>query len=1234
MFLHWNQPRVRISATFLFAVAAVAAVEAAGPFRNPLRQRTSVEQLAEKIDKLERHIDAYGSVVAKTPDVWGEARLTKYRRDVESVLSDRLKKFEPTISATISRSDQAFLTSSLALQAALGGRQASLATPSQVIQYQEETTTIDENGNPVIVKTKPQVIAKEKISEQEIPGAASNLNSTPAFSNRNSLLTVQSGIGGFANSNAVGLEPTVVLDQLQRYLDHLNQLRRNNDGDDQSDSPGYAMHLVRLPVSVQPGNLTKEGYGAEISVIAKPHLHEKLLSETFRGLVINDIIDQLALPMAKFIDLANASNTISSMQRYTALSEELAAIIRQRSDYEWLLGDFRKREKQSNKELQDAADALLSAKSTLNSSLDAASQQAVAAFSSTIEDVALKTADPSEVERAKKVAPNGYKSDKISRFANELERIILANPKNLTFEKAIADASKQSHISLNRTMNETNRDEASRKYFSALETIASFDSDQQQLLSAQTDAWKRLKAAEDQYSKDNLAEIEFPDATRMAAEDVKESIEEFTEDIQQFEQTIKELRAALSSNGILTAVAAAPSRRAQLPFAPEQLASVYSYEMLGDIGQTIYKIKGDDHNNKVALLVDVSRVLADNLNNAYNMLLHRPELWQHCTRELAIAIRQNDDSAILRLRNNFDLCVPPEWQETPKDAKQPKTRKPVIAFAWAIIVESSLLNERLIEDMKLMQTAKNCFCLSTDWMDFYNPEPGPEVVAAFNQYVECRWPVHVFAIDPMTDDQNVVDSFSQRREMQLALSLAFASGKINAQKFMRYARTLDLDMQSIALNRTAVGFSHGDDTFGWRFYPRVQSPPSRGNLAVATRELLVGGFTQDQQLMTRRLEPGMRECTAIVLLPAFVPYAIFDFRTNWFKLTNPTKKEFDLEDGVEISKDIQSVRQLSQDCVKDAHKYRQSEVYMLTRAVDQLERRLPLQTTYVQIPFENSLGGFEFFNGGVPDLAPELHGFYGEPGISAAKDMTSTIYLVGENFSVHETEVVVGNRRLDPKKEEVQLLSRQVMRISVTGPMNALGDKVEIHVATPYGVSNHLEVPLIASADEAAVKALAEHEEKRHVDRFAWKETPTPTVVVSLDDQGNIAGVNLAMPDEKIELEVESKTVPSPALDSAFEALPLELAAWLTVKSSNDQTEAAKKAIGAWTVPESGKIKLTAIVGDGKFLKMLQSLPYGFGPSEIELTGFVRSPNKGHLPTLRMENTIKIKVAMVKKAAP
>ena len=95
----------------------------------------------------------------------------------------------------------------------------------------------------------------------------------------------------------LGLEPTLHLDQLSRYLNHLNQLRRINEGDDSADSPGYSLNLVRVPVSITPGSLTRKGHGAEITFIAEPILGDDLLPATFRNLVINDLVDIIAPPL-------------------------------------------------------------------------------------------------------------------------------------------------------------------------------------------------------------------------------------------------------------------------------------------------------------------------------------------------------------------------------------------------------------------------------------------------------------------------------------------------------------------------------------------------------------------------------------------------------------------------------------------------------------------------------------------------------------------------------------------------------------------------------------------------------------------------------------------------------------------------------------------------------------------------------------------------------------------------
>ena len=233
-------------------------------------QDGAMECLAENIDWLEHHVDTYGSVVAKQPDIWGEARLTKHRDEYERMMFTRLGEFGPTINASFSQSDSSFLAQAIALSAAATGGAAP-------------TTSAAANASPEI--KVGSVVAQTREADNVTDQTTTTFNNV-----------------GFTSANEIqkiNLEPATYLDQMSRYLKHLHELRRINEGDDTSDSPGYSLNLVRIPVSILPGKLTRQGFGAEITVTAQPVISDDLMPTTFQNLVVNDIVDFLGLPLVR-----------------------------------------------------------------------------------------------------------------------------------------------------------------------------------------------------------------------------------------------------------------------------------------------------------------------------------------------------------------------------------------------------------------------------------------------------------------------------------------------------------------------------------------------------------------------------------------------------------------------------------------------------------------------------------------------------------------------------------------------------------------------------------------------------------------------------------------------------------------------------------------------------------------------------------------------------------------------
>ena len=194
----------------------------------------------QMIDELDRIMTAYGTISVKTPDVWGQDRLAKFRSEYESQMGAWLKVgFKNDINASIRRSE-------------------SDATRVQV-------------GTEIVQPAAQRVDAR--------PAAKPARSVSTRYRRRMRAWTRVCRRATVADKSQPTLESTVVLDEHSNYLNHLNQLRRVNAGDDLADRPGYGLYLVRIPVTLRPDREVARGKGAIITVSAK----SVMTKHTLRG---------------------------------------------------------------------------------------------------------------------------------------------------------------------------------------------------------------------------------------------------------------------------------------------------------------------------------------------------------------------------------------------------------------------------------------------------------------------------------------------------------------------------------------------------------------------------------------------------------------------------------------------------------------------------------------------------------------------------------------------------------------------------------------------------------------------------------------------------------------------------------------------------------------------------------------------------------------------------------------
>jgi hypothetical protein len=417
------------------------------------------------------------------------------------------------------------------------------------------------------------------------------------------------------------------------------------------------------------------------------------------------------------------------------------------------------------------------------------------------------------------------------------------------------------------------------------------------------------------------------------------------------------------------------------------------------------------------------------------------------------------------------------WTDLARGCFDPATA----AASWLVAVQAGIVDrnmKRILEELyREGELSPEDYELSqSDAIAFFFPDSAPaETLHLWQEIVEKTFPVHVFALDPEVEEQNVLDALSRRREIQLALAVSVAGGATNFKQRVALSRQLALDIEAIDLNRTMIAFNHDHDTFGWYFRPRVQAPPVEStNLGALARTLWSTGPTERYDMRNRQLEPGIRQGEVLIAMPSFVTRVDFEVTGNWERLARPgvTKRSYEemLAQGGRIHQLKQKVCGAS-----DAGCYRPGDHERLVSRVEQLEKMLGMQTYTVSVPYEYEVTGTDLFDTGDVHLRPVLHAFHGLEFLQAG-GKEARLFLSGKNFHPTLTHVIIGGAEADTVANpdvEVEVVNRELLRVAIKDLNAALSadGRFVVRVGTPAGLSGPLEIPMKEVARPAAPPA-------------------------------------------------------------------------------------------------------------------------------------------------------------------
>ena len=188
-------------------------------------------------------------------------------------------------------------------------------------------------------------------------------------------------------------------------------------------------------------------------------------------------------------------------------------------------------------------------------------------------------------------------------------------------------------------------------------------------------------------------------------------------------------------------------------------------------------------------------------------------------------------------------------------------------------------------------------------------------------------------------------------------------------------------------------------------------------------------------------------------MPNFIPKIEFITVADWFRTSEGGDgQKSDLEKASTLARKLVAAES-AVNRSKIEGQYRPEEYQIAVERLNQLKSLMPTQRLVVQVPFTDNNNDSRIFCSQGGQLRPMLLAWHGPPPLQGEE---STILIEGKNFSVHDTHVIAGGK---PARQV--LVSRNILEITISKeacPSPGADGKplLDISVATPNGVSNHL----------------------------------------------------------------------------------------------------------------------------------------------------------------------------------